>query len=104
MQEPAPIDVGHQLAGVEIAQNLGLLLRRDRERAAAAGAAPVEAQDQARSLARAAMDPGIDAEAAVVAVQPGIEHLLMLEAGPPHQRAVGEHPDPGVGRGQALRG
>jgi hypothetical protein len=103
--QPAAIDLGHQLALVEIAQHLGLALARDRQRAAAAGAAAVEAEHQPRPLLGAAMHPGIDAQGPVIAVQPRVHDRIVLEARPPHQRAIGEDPDfGGVGRGWGHAG
>jgi len=59
---------------------------------AAAGAAAVEAEHQSRLLRRAAVVEGIDAERAVLADQPRRHLLDEVEARPPHQRAIAEHP------------
>ena len=69
------------------------LLCRDPERDAAAGAAAVEPEHQARLFRRAAMDEGIDAERAVFANQPRRDPFDEFEAGAPHQRAIAEHPE-----------
>src|SRR5260370_5423872 len=44
------------------------------------------------------MDEGIDAERAVLADQPRRHPLEELEARPPHQRAIAEHPEVTVGK------
>jgi len=40
----------------------------------------------------------VDAERAVLADQPGRDLLDELEAGPPHQRAIAEHPQVAFGQ------
>ena len=70
----------------------GALGRRHAIGDAAAGAAVIEAEHQARPLRRPAVDKGIDAERPMGADQPCLEPLEIGKAGPPHQRAVAEHP------------
>ncbi|MDA9455816.1 hypothetical protein XI00_16525 [Bradyrhizobium sp. CCBAU 21359] len=91
------IDRGDLLARPQIRDDLGAVLFSDTEGDAAAGAAAVEPEHQARLLRRAAMDEGIDAERPVLADQPRRDALLEVEARSPHQRAVAEHPE--VARG-----
>ena len=69
----------------------------DAERDAAAGAAAVEAEHEARLFRRAAMDEGIDAERAMFADQPRRNLLDEFEARPPHQRAIAEDPEVAFG-------
>jgi hypothetical protein len=66
----------------------------------AAGSSPVEPQDKARPFSRSAMDKGVDAERAVGSHKAGLQPLDKRKVRPPHQRAVGEHPQifPGVHR------
>ena len=64
---------------------------------AAAVAAAVEAEHQAGLFRRAAVDEGIDAERPVRADQPRRAALEEFEAGPPHQRAIGENPQVAAG-------
>ena len=91
------IDRGHLLARPQIGDHVGTVLFSDAEGDAAAGAAAVEPQHQARLLRRAAMHEGIDAERAVLADQPGRDAFLEFEARPPHQRSVAEHPEVALG-------
>jgi hypothetical protein len=95
----APIDIGDQLAVVQVGEDLALLFGFDPERPAAARAAAIEAEHQARLLRRAAMDDRIDAQAAVIAVETSGRRFGVGKTRPPHQRAVGEDPD-GLGATQ----
>jgi len=61
---------GDLLARAQIGDRIGAVLRRDPERDAAAGAAAVEAEHEARLFRRAAMHEGVDAERAMLANQP----------------------------------
>jgi hypothetical protein len=73
---------------------------------AAAGAAAVEPEHQAGFFRRPAMIERINAERAVLADQPRRDLLEELEARPPHQRAIAEHPEVAFGRfrfGQGFR-
>ena len=74
------------------------MLLRDPERDAAAGAAAVEAEHKAGLFRRAAMHEGVDAERAMFADQPCRDLLDELEARPPHQRAIAEHPEVAFGQ------
>ena len=92
------IDRGDLFARAQICDGRGALLVRDPKRDAAAGAAAVEPEHQAGLFRRSAMDEGIDAERAVLADQPRRNLLDELEARPPHQRAVAEHPEVAFGQ------
>src|ERR1700738_4239936 len=86
------IDVGGLLAAAPLVHGVAALLGRDPECDAAAGAAAVEAEHKAGLFRRPAMVERIDAERAMLADQPRRDLLDELEARPPHQRAVAEHP------------
>ena len=60
---------------------------------AATGPTAVEAEHQTRPLGRPAMDEGIDAKGPMRAKEPGLDPLHEGKIRPPHQRAVGEHPE-----------
>ncbi len=68
-QGPPEVDVGDQLAGIEIADDLVGVARRHPEGAAPARAAAVEAEDQSGPLAAAAVVHRIDAKRPVIAAQ-----------------------------------
>src|SRR5713226_2717169 len=87
------IDVGGLLAAAQIFHGAVALLRRDPERDAAAGAAAVEPEHEAGLFRGPAMVERIDAQRAVLADQPRRDLLDELEARPPHQRAIAEHPE-----------
>ena len=91
-QNALDIDIADLLALPEIGDHRvaggGLYL----EGHADAGAAPVEPEDEARPFGGAAVDEGIDAERAPVAVKPGPAGLDIVEARPPDQRTVAKHP------------
>src|SRR6266487_4683837 len=87
------IDRGDLLAFAQIGDGRRAVLFRDPECDAAAGAAAVEPEHEARLLRRAAMDEGIDAERAVFADQPRWSPFDEFEARAPHQGAVTEHPE-----------
>ena len=87
------VDRGDLLALAQIGDGGCAVLLRDPERDAAAGAAAVEPEHEARLLRRAAMDEGIDAERAVFADQTRRNPFDEFEARAPHQGAVTEHPE-----------
>ena len=60
---------------------------------AAAGPAAVETQDEPGIGRIAAVMGGGYAEGAVIALEQGGPRLDMIEARPPHQRAIGEDPE-----------
>lgn len=91
-QAAAFVNVGDEFAGVEIGQGAGCLGVGDGVGEADAVAAGGEAEDEAWAVLGAAPDPGIDAEAAVVALQAGAFGRCGREARVPHQGAVGEEP------------
>ena len=62
------------------------------------GAAVIESEHQARAFRGAAMHEGIDAERAMGADQPRLHAFDKVEARPPHQRAIAEHPEIAGGR------
>jgi hypothetical protein len=68
------------------------VLQRDAEGDAAAAPAPVEAEHETWRLRGTAMHMREDAQGAVIAVEVGAVALDVAEAGPPHERAVSEHP------------
>ena len=86
------IDRGDLLARAQIGDGARARGRRHPIGDAAAGAAMIETEHEARPFRRPAVDEGIDAERPVGADQPRLEPLQIVEAGPPHQRAVAEHP------------
>jgi len=93
------VDAGDLLARPQIGDGLGPRRRGDAERNAAAHAAAIEAQNEARPLRGAAMDERIDAKRPVQADQPRRYPLEDVETGPPHQRAIAEDPKvPGLRR------
>src|SRR5258707_9986674 len=92
------IDVGGLLAAAQILHGVVAALGRDPKRNAAAGAAAVEPEHEAGLFPRPAMVERINAERAVLADQPRRDLLEELEAWPPHQRAIAEHPEVAFGR------
>src|SRR5690242_8699042 len=86
------IDQCDLLAAAQIFDGGGALLGGDAIDDATAGAAVIEPEYQAGSFRRAAVHERIDAERAVSAEQPRIMPLDIVEARPPHQRAITEHP------------
>src|SRR5262245_58719526 len=87
------IDRGHLLARPEIVESVRPLRLGDAIGDAAAGPAAVEPHDQARLLGRAAMHMGIDAKPPVMTVEQCLAPLGKGDVRPPHQRAIGEHPE-----------
>ena len=87
------IDGRDLFAGAQIGD--GLFARRggDPKGDAAAHAAAVEPEHQARPLRRAAMDERIDAQRPVQADEPRRHAFDEVEAGTPHQRAIAEDPE-----------
>src|SRR5262249_51522229 len=86
------IDLGHLLALPEIGERGGALCGRDPIGDAATGAAMIEAEHEAGTLRRAAVNEGIDAERAMRPEQARRNALRVVEARPPYERAVREHP------------
>ena len=106
--EPHPpctlaVNHGDLLALAQIRDGLGARRGRHPIGDAAASPATVEAEHQPRPLGRAAMVVRIDAERAVGADQPRLDALQECKARPPDQRAIGEHPEVGVGGGIRRR-
>ena len=85
--------MGGLLAAAQIVDGLVAQLGRDPEGDAAAGAAAVEPEHEAGLFRRAAMVERIDAERAMLADQPRRNLFDEVEARPPHQRAIAEHPE-----------
>src|SRR6516165_11125685 len=92
------INVGRLLAAAQVVDRALAPLRCDTESDAATGAAAIEPQHQTRFFRRAAMVERIDAERAVLADQPRRDLFDELEARPPYQRAIAEHPEIAFGR------
>src|SRR6185437_6036140 len=86
------INEGDLFARPEIRDRVGAFLRRHAVGDAPAIAAAVEAEHQPGPLRRAAMHERIDAERTVLPDQPRVEPFEIVEARPPHQRAVAENP------------
>ena len=80
------------------------LSRRNAERDAAAGAAAVEPEHQAGLFRGAAMVERINAERTVLADQPRRNLFDEVEARPPHQRAIAEHPEVACREFRILQG
>src|ERR1700736_2109622 len=100
------IDRGDLLARAQVSDSSGAVFFRDPKRDAAAGASAVEAEHEAGLFRRPPMHEGIDAERAMLADQPRRDLLDELEARPPHQRAIAEHPQVAFGQfrfGQDFR-
>src|SRR5437588_12029752 len=87
------IDGGHLLARAQIGDCRLRLCSFHPKCHAAAGAAAVETENESRALRRASMHMRIDTERAVIAAQPGELALDIVEARPPHERAVAEDPE-----------
>src|SRR4029077_18293285 len=86
------VDVGGLLAAAQIFNRFVAPLRNHPERDAAAGAAAVQTEHEARLFRRATMVERVDAQRAVFADQARRNLLDDLEARPPHQRSVAENP------------
>ncbi len=84
--------MGGLLAAAQILHRVAAQLGRNPEGDATAGAAAVEPEHQAGLFRSAAMVERIDAERAMFADQPRRSLFNELEARPPHQRAIAEHP------------
>jgi hypothetical protein len=80
------------LALAQVGNRLGAFCFRHPIGDAAAGAAAIQSEHQPGTLGRAAMDIGQDAERAMRPDDPRRQTLEEIEAGPPHQRAIGEDP------------
>ena len=87
------IDHGGLLTRPQIRKRLTALCSSDPIRHAAAGAALVEAKHQARPFRRSAMDERINAKRPVGADEPRLDPFNKVEARPPDQRAIAEHPE-----------
>src|SRR6516165_10657823 len=91
------VDRGDLFARTQVGYRRGAILLGDTKCDAAAGAAAVQPQHQAGLFRRSAMDEGIDAKRAVLADQPRRDALDEIEARPPYQRAIAEHPEVAFG-------
>src|SRR5262249_41229570 len=69
---------------------------------AATGSAAVEAEHETRPLRRPAVDEGINAERPMRANEPRLDPLRKRKVRPPHQRAIGKHPEV-FGRVRGIR-
>src|SRR5262245_35706699 len=94
---PLEVDLGDLLALPQVAQRRRPLFGGDPVGDAAARAAMVEAENQARILWRAAVDKGIDAERTVRAEQAGRHLLDEFKARTPDQRPITEYPEVFIG-------
>lgn len=86
------IDVGNEFALSQIVKHRVRVFRSRAKRHATAGAATIEAKDQARLFLRAPVHPGAHAKGAPVPVQAGRHALDRFKARIPHQRTVAKHP------------
>jgi hypothetical protein len=94
--DPPPafqIDIRDLFACAQIFDDSLPLRTVDTEPEADTGAAAIQPENEARPFARAAMDPGIDAQGAVQPWQAGLAVFEKLESGPPHQGSVSEYPE-----------
>ena len=71
---------------------------RDPERDTSARSATIEAEHEAGLFRRSPMHKGVDAESAMFADEPRRNLLDEFETGPPHQRAIAEHPQIAFGQ------
>jgi hypothetical protein len=94
------IDPRHLLAGAQIRDGGLGKAARDPVGDAAAAAATIEAEDEAGLFRSAAMDERIDAKRPMQAGNARRNALKILEARPPHQRAVAEYPKILIGGGR----
>jgi len=62
LSPPFEVDTGHKFTLAKIVEDVFLLCLRDPKRHAAAGAAPIKAEYQARAFLCPAMNPGTDAQ------------------------------------------
>src|SRR5580693_2871737 len=92
------IDGGDLLALAQIGDRCRAVVLRHAERDATAGAAAIEPEHETGLFRRAAVHEGIDAERAMLADQARPNPLDVLEARPPHQRAIPEHPEVALGK------
>src|ERR1700726_4328041 len=92
------IDGGDLFALAQIGDRCRAALLRHAERDAAAGTATIEPEHETRLFRRAAVHEGIDAERAMLADQARPNPLDVLEARPPYQRAIAEHPEVALGK------
>src|SRR5229473_8367729 len=100
------IDGGDLLARAQIGDRVGVMLLRDPERDAAAGAAAVQSEHEAGLFRCSPMHEGVDAKRAMLAYQPRRNLLEERKARPPHQRTIAEHPQVAFGQfrfGQDFR-
>jgi hypothetical protein len=87
------VDHGDLLAPPQVFDGRVASRRGDAIGDAAAGAAKIEAEYQARPFRRAPVNEGIDAKRPVQAGQARRDALQVLESGAPHQGAVAENPE-----------
>ena len=87
------VDGRHLLARPQIGDGVVPFFRSHTISDAATGPTAVEAEHQTRPLGRPAMDEGIDAKGPMRAKEPRLDPLHEGKIRPPHQRAVGEHPE-----------
>ena len=96
------INRGHLLACAQIGDGGAAVGRGHAISDAATGSTAVEAEHETRPLRRPAVDEGINAERPMRANEPRLDALGKRKVGPPHQRAICEHPEV-VGRVGGIR-
>ena len=87
------INRGHLLARAQIGDGVAAVSRAHAIGDAATGSTAVEAEHETRPLRRPAVDEGIDAERPMRTDEPRLDALDKRKVGPPHQRAICEHPE-----------
>lgn len=90
--DPFQVDHRDLLARAQVLDRRLPVLRGDAEGHAVATPATVEPEDDAGNLRGAAVNVGIDAQAAVQPVQARVARLDVVESGLPDQRPVSENP------------
>src|SRR5260221_6748141 len=98
------IDRGDLLAFAQIGDGRVAVLLGDPEGDAAAGAAAIEPEHEARLFRCSAVDERVNAERAVFPDQPRRNLFDEFEARTPHQRAVAEHPKVSFGEFRLWQG
>ncbi len=86
------VNVGYQFACAQVFKNVLAIICSNVKSHAPAGAAAVEAKDQARSFFRSAMNPGIDTERTVDPVHCGLNRFYRVKSRSPHQRTIAKNP------------
>jgi hypothetical protein len=86
------IDHAHLLPRAKIGKGCIPLFRIDAKRNTGAGAAAIQPQYEPRFLFSATVVQGVDAQAAVIAVDARMGLLGKLKTGPPHQGAIAKNP------------